>query len=136
MRRVCLAALLLVGCASTSPMPEGGPKISNMRFEGLKIQDNIYVPSSEFGRDYTILVDFESQAPIKRVLLQTRWVDVTVSRVLERAFEVVPPGATKGTLRIPSRILTDRRGRDTDWWVEDANGRVSNKLIQRVVIRD
>ena len=106
------------------------------RFGGLKIQDNIYVPSSEFGRDYTILVDFEGQATIKRALLQTRWVDGTVSRVLERTFEVVPPGGTKGTLRILSRILTDRRGRDTDWWVEDVNGRVSNKLIQRVVIRD
>lgn len=121
-----------------------------MRFEGLKIQEDTYVPPSEFGREYKIMVDFESQAPIARVLLQTRWVDGKIGPVIERPFEikldrpheVIPPtgkkitGPIRGTLIIPSRILKDSRSRDTDWWVEDAKGRVSNKLPQRVVIRD
>lgn len=112
------------------------PKISNMRFEGLKINENTYVPSSEFGREYKILVDFESTAPIARVFLETRWADGKVSKILERPFEVIPPGGLRGTLVIPSRILPDTRSRDTDWWVEDKEGRMSNKLTQRVVIRD
>lgn len=128
--------MLLVSCASAAEVSEGSPKISNMRFEGLRIQDNMYVPSLEFGRAYKILIDFESQAPIKRVLLQTRFADGRVSRVLERSFEVVPAGAFKGVLVIPSRILSSPVSRDTDWWIEDAQGRVSNKLTQRVVIRD
>jgi len=37
---------------------------------------------------------------------------------------------------IRSRILKDYAARDIEWWVEDARGRVSNKLVQRVVIRD
>lgn len=131
-----LSMVLATGCA-TAPAGEGqAPRISNMRFEGLKIQDNMYFSSSEFGRDYVILVDFESPPPIQRVLLQTRFADGRTSRVLDRGFEVLPGGATRGTLRIPSRILSNRIARDTDWWVEDANGRISNKLTQHVVIRD
>lgn len=115
---------------------EDAPRISNMRFEGLKIQENMYVPSSEYDRDYKILVDFESKVPIAKVFLQTRWVDGRVSRVLERSFEVMAPGGLKGTLVIPSRILRNPMSRDTAWWVQDADGRASNKLTQRVVIRD
>ena len=138
MRRACVVALLLLGCwASTAfPLSDESPKISSMRFEGLTIRENMYVPSSEFDREYKIIVDFEAAVPIKRVLLQTRFADGRVSRILERSFEVVPPGSVKGVLVIPSRILRDRTARDTDWWVEDANGRVSNKLIQRVIVRD
>jgi hypothetical protein len=145
-------ALFLLGSFSgaTAAAESDAPKVSNMRFEGLKIEDNMYVPSSEFGREYKILVDFESQAPIARVLLQTRWADGKVGPVIERPFEVkldrlfdiIPPSGGKitapirGTLMIPSRILKDPRARDTDWWVEDAKGRVSNKLTQQVAIRD
>ncbi len=97
----------------------------------------MYVPSSEFDRDYKILVDFQSKVPIKRVFLQTKFADGRTSRVLERSFEVRPsPEALEGTLVIPSRILKTPVSRDTDWWVEDAKGQVSNKLIQRVVIRE
>ncbi len=136
MRRFWVLALLLVGCATAASEGEA-PKISNMRFEGLTIQDNMYVPSSEFDRDYKILVDFQSKVPIKRVFLQTKFADGRTSRVLERSFEVRPsPEALEGTLVIPSRILKTPVSRDTDWWVEDAKGQVSNKLIQRVVIRE
>lgn len=137
MKGLWILAAILVGCATAASPPDGAPpRISNMRFEGLRIQDNMYVPSSELGREYKILVDFEASAPIKRVLLQTRFADGRVSPVLERSFEVMPPGALKGVLEIPSRILKDYAARDTDWWVEDAHGRVSNKLVQRVIIRD
>ncbi len=140
MRRWAMPILLaLAFFAASKPVvvaQNDGPKISNMRFEGLKIEDNMNVPASEFERDYKILVDFESKAPITRVFLQTRWADGRVSRVIERPFEVILPGGMKGVLVIPSRILKNPMARDTDWWVEDANGRVSNKLTQRVVIRD
>ena len=138
MRRAGLVALLLLGCCASaaSPLSDESPKISSMRFEGLTIREDMYVPSSEFDREYKIIVDFEAAVPIKRVLLQTRFADGRVSRIFERSFEVVPPGSLKGVLVIPSRILRDRMARDTDWWVEDANGRVSNKLIQRVIVRD
>lgn len=83
------ALFLLAVCSGATVAAESDiPKISHMRFEGLKIEDNMYVPSSEFGREYKILVDFESQAPIARVLLQTRWADGKVGPVIERPFEV------------------------------------------------
>lgn len=139
MRRLFALALLVAGCttaAAPGSPPSGGPRISNMRFEGLRVVEGIYVPSAEFGRDYTILVDFESEAPIARVLLQTRFDDGRAGPILERSFQVIPPGALKGTLVFASRILADRRARTTEWWVEDTRGRASNKLVQRVVIRD
>lgn len=83
-----------------------------------------------------LLVGCATATPPPAVFLQTRFADGRVSPVLERSFEVVPPGALKGVLAIPSRIVKDYAARDTEWWVEDARGRVSNKLVQRVVIRD
>ena len=134
--RMVLGVALVAFLGGAALAQGEGPKISNMRFEGLKIQDNVYVPSSEYERDYKILVDFESQAPIAKVYLQTRFANGRTGSILERSFEMIPPASTKGTLVIPSRILKNPMSRDTDWWVVDANGRVSNKLIQRVVIRD
>ncbi len=140
MRGIFLLGLLLVISLAAPEWAgtageEDAPKISNVRVEGLKTTDNISVPASEVGREYRVLMDFESKAPIARLFLQPHWADTRLVETIQRPFEVTPRGALKGTLVIPSGILRYPAPASTDWWVEDANGRVSNKLTQRLVIR-
>lgn len=111
------------------------PKIFNLRTEGLEVIDRVFVPPYQFDKNYTVFIDFESDGtPITTMWLKTLWADGRISRPVKKPIEASTRGITSGTIKVSSVILANPMMRHTEWWVEDAKGRVSNKLTQAVVI--
>ena len=131
-----LLTALALGLVASSGVPAHAELfLSNLRFEGIAVADDVYIGFTDLGRDYTIRVDFQGDGVPDRVLLQTRWDDGRVGRLDEARFQVVQTNPTTGTLVIRARVFQSAMPRSTDWWIEDDRGGTSNTLVQRLVIR-
>jgi len=85
-RGVALAGAALLSFLSIRTAT-ADPILSNLRVDGIAVQQGLYFSSADLGRDYNVLIDFASDLPLDRVLFEVRWQDGRVSTIQEGAFE-------------------------------------------------